>query len=141
MINFQQFHSTISNTHKYFMWTCTVFTLREWEIHASWILISAGIDRNYNVRERERGQTTTTKLGRPYRFSVLRLNRPVCTIYRFLSYFQFFAITGPNYRLVLGWTGRTSWSSPIFKTMLSLLMESSLHAGPFKLAWFTWLGD
>ena len=46
--------------------------------------------------ERERGQTTTAKLVRPYRFSVLRLNWPVCTIYRFLSYFRFFAITRPN---------------------------------------------
>ena len=47
----------------------------------------------------------------PYRFSVLRLNRPVFIIYWFLGFFLFFTITGPDWRPVSGRSG------PVFKTI------------------------
>ena len=72
-------------------------------------------DFGRNVRAR--GQTTTEKPIRPRRFPVLKLNWTVCTIYRFLSYFWFFVITGPDWRPVPGWIGWTGQSSPVFKTM------------------------
>ena len=54
----------------------------------------------------------------PYRFPVLRLNRPVFTIYRFLGHFRFYTITEPDWRPVPGWTGRTGRSGPVFKTTI-----------------------
>ena len=59
------------------------------------------------------------KLVQPYRFSILRLNRPVFTIYRFLYYFRFSAITGPDWRPIPGRIGQTGQSGPVFKTMVS----------------------
>ena len=72
-------------------------------------------DFGRNVRGR--GQTTIEKPVRPRRFLILRLNRTVYTIHRFLSYFRFFVIIGPDWRPVPGWTGRTGRSDPVFKTM------------------------
>ena len=66
----------------------------------------------------------------PYRFPVLQLNQPVFIIYRFLNYFQFSAITGSDWRPVPGWTGRTGWSGPVFKTMvktISFLVIINIH--------------
>ena len=68
----------------------------------------------------------------PYRFSVLRMNWLVFTIYRFLDYFQFFAITD---RI----EGRFSTepvgpSGPVFKTMvefiISLLITKIIDTSP-----------
>ena len=73
------------------------------------------------------------KLVQPYRFPVLWLNGPVFTIYRFLGYFRFYAITGPNWRPVLGWTGRTDRSGPIFKTMGRTCRASSNNVGKTKM--------
>ena len=72
-------------------------------------------DFGRNVRGR--GQTTIEKPVRPCRFQILRLNRTVYTIHRFLSYFRFFIIIGPDWRPIPGWTGRISRSCPVFKTM------------------------
>ena len=39
------------------------------------------------------------------------------TIYRFLDYFRFSSIIGPDWKPVPGWTGKTVRSGPVFKTM------------------------
>ena len=66
------------------------------------------------------------KSVQPYRFPILRLNRSVFTIYRFLDYFWFSVIIGPDWRPIPNWTGRIDRSGPVFKTMgLNIFTNSS----------------